>query len=240
MNEKEQQNRKLILTIMGVSILVVATIGATIAYFSATSSANPQNITTGELKVAAESKISNNSNIKPATWDDTNMENNNSNTDIARIELTVDTTGTTIKTGKYDILLTTTGIKLNAETEELKGGKLSDVKWALYKLDSEGAVAKADGKIGEGNFSKSGQDEGTGEISGDVNDLIINNSKEDGNNSIAITPDSADDNPKAKDYYCLYIWIENTMDTAPGDGTGKQDRLQNLDITATLTVDAKQ
>ena len=191
-NDRNTKNNgdKIILTIIGVSILLVATIGATFAYFSATSNTVSQQIKTGELKVSASSEITNNTNIKPTTWDKNNMENNKSNSDIAKITLTVDTTGTTITTGKYDILLTTEGIKLNAKTDKLEGGSLEDVKWALYKEPATGVESSEDGKIQEGTFKKDSETEGDSEVVGDVKDLKIN-----GNKQISITADSADENP---------------------------------------------
>ena len=94
MEEKENfKGNKMVLTIIGLAVLVVATIGATFAYFSATSDTVNQKVTTGELKVDASSSISDNTNIKPTTWVD--KATADSDTDIAKVKLTVDASGTT-------------------------------------------------------------------------------------------------------------------------------------------------
>ena len=52
-NYKKRVN--IILTILGISILALATIGATFAYFSSTSKTQSQDITTGKISVKATS-----------------------------------------------------------------------------------------------------------------------------------------------------------------------------------------
>ena len=42
------------------------------------------------------------------------------------------------------------------------------------------------------------------------------------------------------DEYQLLIYIDNKTDAVAGDGSGKQDQLQGLSITANVTVNAKQ
>ena len=241
--EERKNNNKVVLTIIGLAILVVATIGATFAYFSATSKTVNQNVTTGELKVATTSTVANNTNLKPTDV----MDNNDSNADIAKITLSVDTTGTSITTGTYDIQLTTTGIELkdqidSSSTEggkiDLVGGKLEDVKWALYKA-SEDDPAKGTDEVAKGTFcvKKATEDAcDDTKTDGDVEDLKLNT------DSVKIDSENFDGEGKSiqVDKYILYIWIENTEDTENVVGSGKQDKLQAMNISATLKVNAKQ
>lgn len=214
----ERNTNKVLLTVIGIAVLIVATVGATFAYFSATGGTVPQKITTGELKVTASSTLTDGTNIKPTTWSATISEND-SNKDIAKVKLDVVTDGTTIKTGKYTINLTTTGIGLKAETDTVKGGSLDQVKWALYDV-SDLTEPKA-----QGTFADEAYTEENGNA---VNRAILSN--------VAI-PGDVEENT---DTYTLYIWIENTTDTNGVVGSGAQDRLQGLDVTAKLTVDAIQ
>lgn len=217
----ERNGNKVLLTVIAIAVLIVATVGATFAYFSATGGTATQQIKTGELKVTASSSLKDGVNIKPTAWSKTDMAANYANTDIAKVDLTVDTTGTTIDTGKYTINLTTTGIALKAETATVKGGSLKDVKWALYDVtDAANPVSKA-----EGTFENEAYTEENGNA---VNRAILTN--------VAIPGDDT----KFVDKYTLYIWIENTNDSVEGNGDGVQDRLQGLDVTAKLTVDAMQ
>ena len=202
--EDARKNHNVLLTVIGVTTLLVAMVGATFAYFSATSESTEQNIKTGVLKVSATSSIKNNTNIKPTTWNGEDEESVTSNTDVAVITLDVDTSQTTIEDATYDILLNASGIKLNT-SEGLSGGSLNQIKWALFDEKN---------KIGEGDFSSA-------DLSGNITDLKVNTT---GGN---ITITSGDNQQK----YNLYIWIEESH--------SEQNQLQNLDINATLRVDAK-
>jgi len=179
----ERNGNKVLLTIIGISVLIVATVGATFAYFSATGGTATQDVSTGSLKVSATSTVADNVSIKPTTW--TNATTADSDSDIAKVGLTVVTDGTTINTGKYDIMLTTTGIAPNGTKE---GGNISEVKWALYDTNSNS-------EIGKGDFT-----------SGNAAGTKINLA--DDGASIAIPAGTNTDN------YKLYIWIEDTTDAA--------------------------
>jgi len=219
----ERNSNKILLTVIGIAVLIVATVGATFAYFSATGGTQEEQITTGELKVAATSSLEHGTSIKPTEWAGATAAN--ADTDIAKVGLSVATNGTTIENAKYDILLSTDGIQLNATRENadgevvaLTGGDLEDVKWALYNnADLSTELAKGDFGVDE-----------EGVTDGDVLNLTIKS-------GITITP-----NNTVADEYTLYIWIENTEDTVEGDGSGKQDQLQGLVIDATLDVNARQ
>ncbi|MBE6152643.1 MAG: hypothetical protein E7166_00245 [Firmicutes bacterium] len=212
----ERNTNKILLTVIGISVLIVATVGATFAYFSATGGTQEEQITTGELKVAATSSLEDGAKIKPTKW--TNATDANGDADIAKVGLSVATNGTTIENAKYDILLSTEGVQLNAtrtnaddEVVTLEGGELSDVKWALYdNTDLTTALATGDFGVDE-----------EGVTDGDVTNLAIKT-------GVVITP-----NNTVADAYTLYIWIENTENA-------KQDQLQGLTIGATLDVNARQ
>lgn len=177
----ERNGNKVLLTVIGIAVLIVATVGATFAYFSATGGTAEQQVTTGELKVSATSTVADNVSIKPTTW--TSATDADSDSDIAKVGLTVVTDGTTISTGKYDIKLTTTGIALNA-VEGKTGGNLSEVKWALYDTGSNT-------EVGKGDFT-----------SGNVSGEKINLANDGASITIPAGPNT--------DSYKLYIWIEDT------------------------------
>lgn len=179
---KENRKVNLIITIIGIGILTVSTIGATFAYFTSTSRSSEQNLKTGNIKIDATSSKLNDNVIKPTTWD-TLISNNIANNDISQIKLSVNTYGTTIKSSKYDIYLTTTGIQLN-DNESLKGGSLEDIKWKL--INSSNKI------IGEGNFKNGNYTTPT-----KLNEQSI---------PIDITASNIEEATKT---YILFIYIEN-------------------------------
>ena len=85
----EGNTNKVLLTVIGIGVLIVATVGATFAYFSATGGTATQQIKTGELKVTASSTLTDGTNIKPTTWSTTDMAANTGNKDIAKVKLDV-------------------------------------------------------------------------------------------------------------------------------------------------------
>ena len=127
----ENKRNNVLLTIIGVATLLVAIVGASFAYFSATGGTATQNVNTGTLKISAVAGAVNQSNIKPAkSAEIDDMAAKMSNGDVVKLPITVNTTGTTISS-EYNIFLTTTGIELNADGGE--GGALADVKWELVR-----------------------------------------------------------------------------------------------------------
>ena len=134
----EKNSNKILLTVLGIAVLVVATIGATFAYFSAADTANAQSVTTGVLNLTASSTAITNQSVKPTTFA---IGSAKTNADIGHGTVTVDTAGTTVTGAYYDIVLDGT---LTALDESKNGGFASDVKWAVY--DGEN-------KIGEGTFA---------------------------------------------------------------------------------------
>lgn len=138
----DKKNR-IILTVIAVMTLFVALVGATFAYFSATSTSEPQVITTSSLSLSVNLKGSTHiTNIKPTTW--TNIAGAEINEDISKIPFAVSTTAG-VK-GVYNINLKAT-IPTNSA---LIGGSASDVKYKLFK-DGEVNVLK-EGSLSS-NFS---------------------------------------------------------------------------------------
>lgn len=199
----ENKTNNIVLTIIAVATLLVAIIGASFAYFSATSTSSSQKITTGKLSVIASSSSINEANIKPTTWDNEKMTTNIDNPDIAKLPFTVNTTDTTISS-EYDIFLSTIGVALNDEgnisNTPLFGGDLSDIKWVLIKENDKSIVDK-------GDFT-----------GGDVTNKKLNT------NSIEIVP--------GVDSYKLLFYIS--------DSENLQDKLQNVTISAAVSVEGKQ
>ena len=181
----ERNSNKLLLTVIAIAVLIVATVGATFAYFSATSGTVEQNVTTGELRITASSSLVHGASIKPTTWE--NATTADDDKEIAKVGLKVDTDGTTITGGNYDIYLTTTGINLGTAKT---GGALADVRWALYN-DTNKAEA-----LVTGDFDP----ETEGSLDGNYVDRKINTE------AIDIPVGGQEDN------YTLYIWVENTPD----------------------------
>ncbi len=205
----ENNKNNVLLTIIGVATLLVALVGASFAYFSATGGTATQDVSTGTLKISAVAGAVNGANIKPVTFaEDATVATKIASSDVVKLPVTVTTTGTTIDS-EYNMYLTTTGIALNTAAGE--GGSLADLKWELVK-GADGAEAL----VAKGDFTN-----------GNVTKSQIGSAVEIPENGTV-------------DEYKLLIYIANTEDATPGDGTGVQDQLQGLNITAFVTVEAKQ
>ena len=144
-----------LLTIIAVATLLVAIVGASFAYFSASGGTAKQEIGTGELKISAVSTAVSESNLKPvATANIADVAAKIANSDVAKLPITVDTTGTTI-TGQYDMYLTTNGIADKIDTAK---GNAAHIHWELVKGE-----AGAETTVNTGTFA-----------AGDANKLKIN------------------------------------------------------------------
>jgi len=143
--ERENMKGKITLTVIGAATLLVTLAGATFAYFSATSTTTEQTVTTQKLNlnVAADGNATHVTNIKPTTWNATDMSENIGNEDIVQIPFKV--TGISSVDGTYKVNLQT-AIDLSSEkvvvnqgqeAEALNGGVVGDVKYRLYDGDRE-------------------------------------------------------------------------------------------------------
>ena len=135
----EKNSNKILLTVLGIAVLVVATIGATFAYFSATASTDATTVETGILAVDASATKIEETAIKPTTFSQATAAGN---ADVAHAKLTVDTTGTTVTGGYYDVYLTANITDFEASSPA--SGARSDVMYALY----DGTTVVASGDLG--------------------------------------------------------------------------------------------
>lgn len=126
----ENSKNNVLLTVLGVCTLLVALVGASFAYFTATSKVTNQNVKTGKLNVTSSfSQVGEENNIKPTTFVKADAD---SNTDIAKYSFNVKGDGTTVTEGTYTIQLV--GEVTDIKTDDTKGGTISDVEYALYKV----------------------------------------------------------------------------------------------------------
>lgn len=138
----EKSSNKILLTVLGIAVLVVATIGATFAYFSATGASQEKTVQTGKLIVESVTlgDISQ-QQIHPVDFDITKVGQTPLSTEVGKSTLEVDVTGTTVRGASYDIVLTASLSALGTGD-----GTAADVKWALYPANaaSGDAIAKGD------------------------------------------------------------------------------------------------
>ena len=206
------ENRKsnILLTVIGVATLLVALVGASFAYFSATSSEISQKVKTGALKISVATTEINQAPIKPVkTSEIDTMTKKLAHADVVKLPIEVNTTGTTIES-EYTMYLTTSGINaVDAVAEDL-GGSKEDIKWELVRDGETNPILTGDFKAGDatktalhaGRLAVPSQGEGENKTYGGVEN------------------------------YTLLIYIE--------DSANVQDRLQGLNITAFVTVEAFQ
>lgn len=205
------ENRKsnILLTVIGVATLLVALVGASFAYFSATSSEISENVKTGALKISVSTTEINQAPIKPVKATEiASMEDKLGHADVVKLPIEVNTTGTTIES-EYTMYLTTGGIDKVATVAEDLGGSTKDIKWELVRDGEDEAILTGDFEAGDatdtelhaGKLPVPSQGEGENKTYGGVEN------------------------------YTLLIYIADN---------GRQDRLQGLDITAFVTVEAFQ
>ena len=118
------------LTVIGAATLLVAVVGATFAYFSATGESTKQSVTTGSAAISILASDNVVKDIKPTSF--VSKTAADANTDIEKIKLTMSGTGTT--SGYYTISMNQPEITLNT-AEGLTGGQISDIKYAIYGED---------------------------------------------------------------------------------------------------------
>ena len=137
----ESNNKSsVLLTVLGVCTLLVALVGASFAYFSATATTGEESIQTGKLEIQSTLSESEENNIKPTTFSAEDADENN---DVAKLTFNVKGVGTTVTGGTYKIELlgTLAGNKTVSEK-----GETSEIKYALYK---QGETTEA---ISQGSF----------------------------------------------------------------------------------------
>ena len=138
------------LTIIAVITLLISIIGATFAYFTARSSTLGEKVTTGQLKISAIAGAVNETEIIPVKATDIiNINSKISNVNVAKLPITVDTTGTTIP-GIYNIYLTTSGIDEKVTTIL---GNSSHIKWELIKGEPGSEITLNSGSFDDGDVN---------------------------------------------------------------------------------------
>jgi len=205
----ENKSNKILLTVIGAATLLVALVGATFAYFSATGTSQTQTVTTGTSAIELNATKNAVTNIKPTTFDKAAADAG-TNTDIVKITLTV--SGDTTTAGQYDIIMNEPVITLcanvtdNAETTDVNekeqclasGGAITDINYAVYNGDDE---------VTKGTFTELDE----------VKETTIIANTEYAAGTISGT-------------YDVYVWIDNKNEA--------QDALQDLSFNLTFTADA--
>lgn len=130
-----ENKNKVLLTVIGVATLLVALVGATFAYFSATDDSETVEITTGAATIVISAENNKVSNIKPTTFVKSTADDG-TNKDVVRIKL--DVTGSSDVAGSYNITM-----KEPAITLEEGAGQVSDIMYAVYKDGSNTAEKTA-------------------------------------------------------------------------------------------------
>lgn len=148
MNENKNS---VLLTIIGAATLLVAIVGASFAYFSATGGTATQDVKTGVLKVSAVAGSVTQANIKPVdTTEVDTVAEKIANNDVVKLPVTVTTTDTTVSS-EYNIYLTTAGIALSDDKE---GGSLDQLKWELLSGEDGSETSIANGNFASGDVTK--------------------------------------------------------------------------------------
>lgn len=139
----ENKKNNLVLTILAIATLLVAIASASFAYFTAIASTSQQ-IETGKLVVSSITGTVVGENIKPVLasaleepWysEDENVSTIQKNDDIIKINVNVNTAGTTITTKNADKVIADLDLYLTAiagwNDLEYTNGIPSDIKWKL-------------------------------------------------------------------------------------------------------------
>ena len=205
----ENNRNNVLLTVIGVATLLVALVGASFAYFTATSTPTAeQSVQTGELKIAASLSREVSSLIKPTDYSQAGAE---ANDDVAKIKLTVNGTGTTVTEAKYYLTMIGNITKTDGSAiETTKGGEKSDVKWVL--VNTTGTTIADGTVVASGDYST---------LATDLPGNVIKNGE---------SAYLANLSGTTADEYTLLVYIEESGDV--------QDNLSQVKISASMTAKA--
>ena len=128
-----ENKNKVLLTVIGVATLLVALVGATFAYFSATDTSEKVEVTTGAATISLTAANNSVTNIKPTSFVKASADTNK---DVVKMTLKV--TGNSDVAGSYDITMNEPAITLGAGE-----GAVSDIMYAVYKDGSDTAIKTA-------------------------------------------------------------------------------------------------
>ena len=100
--EKENQGNgnKALLLVIGAATFITAMVGATFAYFSATSTSAEKTVTTATSNLVVTATNNSVKNIRPTTWNETNKD-----TDTEIVKMTVSVDGTSTASGRYSLTM---------------------------------------------------------------------------------------------------------------------------------------
>ena len=215
MKKTNTQTNNVILTTLSIITLLVAIIGASIAYFSVVSETNQQ-IKTGELMISSVTGSVVGKNIEPILsselnepWvsDNKNISTIQNNKDIIKLNVNVDTSGTTLTTNNTDKVIADLDLYLMAIAgwgeAEYTNGVPSDIKWKLVESDT-------------------GKEINSGEFNQLFSEIKLTNNT----NPLSITSDVT-----SYDYTLLIYVLENHKD---------QTDLQGLKLSAKVRAEVKQ
>ena len=205
----EDNRNNVLLTVIGVATLLVALVGASFAYFTATSTPTAeQSVQTGELKIAASLSREVSSLIKPTDYSQDGAE---ANDDVAKLKLTVNGTGTTVTDAKYYLTMLGSVTKADGSAiDTTKGGEKSEIKWVLVNTTN---TTIANGEvIASGDFST---------LTADLPGSVI---KKSGSAYLANLSGTTEDE------YTLLVYIEESGNV--------QDNLSEVKISASMTAKA--
>ena len=125
-----ENKNKVLLTVLSVATLLVALVGATFAYFSATDSSEQVEISTGAATISLEATNNSVSNIRPTTFDKAKAD---SGDDKNIVKMTLNVTGTSNVAGSYAIKMNEPVITVGSDAEQ---GTVSDIKYSVYSSAS--------------------------------------------------------------------------------------------------------
>ena len=132
-----ENKNKVLLTVLSVATLLVALVGATFAYFSASKDTDTVEVTTGAATIGLTAENNSVTNIRPTTFSKTAADNG-TDKNIVKMTLTVD--GESDVAGAYTITMNEPVINIGSEADQ---GSVSDIKYSVYKDGSDTALIDA-------------------------------------------------------------------------------------------------
>jgi len=146
----ENNRNSVVLTVICACTLLVALVGASFAYFTATSAPTAsQNVQTGELHITASLSRTVSTLIKPTEYSQATAEENS---DVAKLTLEVKGANTTVTDAKYYLTMIGNVTKSDGSViDTTKGGEKSDVKWVL--INTTGKDIATGTVVADGDFS---------------------------------------------------------------------------------------
>ena len=181
--EKENQGNgnKALLLVIGAATFITAMVGATFAYFSATSTSDEKTVTTATSNLTVTATNNSVENIRPTTWNEGNKD-----TDTEIVKMTVSVDGTSTASGRYSLTMNQPTISIASIASDQ--GAVGDFKWAAYDEEGNQLVAPTSMAASQTNTLIPGKDK-----SGYTNDYTAT-----GDSPVTID-----------DEYYVYVWIEN-------------------------------